>query len=104
VGTDNNLIQIENPVLTWDPLNSWSFFGLGDNSLYDLTDVDIPDFWNNSPLDVLITAHEHRIRIDRSILMLDYESNSVIPEPATLIMLGMGLLGTGFVIRRKHNK
>lgn len=99
INDDDNAIKIESPLLEWDPLNNWSFLTLGDNSLYDLTDVSVTDFWNNSPLDVLIHANERVLRIDRSILMLDY--NSEVPEPTTLALFGLGLLGAGVARRMK---
>jgi len=96
INSDNNTIKIESPFLQWDPLNDWSFLSFGDNSLYDLTDVSMPDFWNTGALDICIHSNEWKLRIDRSILMMDYTQDP-IPEPTTLVLVGMGLLGAGVV-------
>ncbi len=96
IDTDNNTIEIEG-IIDWDPLkHRWL-----DNSTYWLTGVDVPGFWNDGDIDVKVTAGECSIRIDESILMLDYNT-SPISEPGTLILLGTGLLGLGaFRFRRK---
>jgi len=102
INDDDNVVKIESSLLQWDPLNDWSFLSLGDNTLYDLTDVTLTDFWNNSPLDVLIHSNERVLRIDRSILMMDY-NNAPVPEPTTIVIVGLGLLGAGITQRRKNS-
>jgi len=96
VGSDDNLVRIEG-LMEWDPLNHYLF----DNTSFDLTYVDTPDFWNDGTLDVTVFAGERSLRIDRAILMMDYNS-APVPEPATLLFVGAGLLGMG-IIRRKKN-
>jgi hypothetical protein len=94
IDTDNNEVAIEG-VFDWDPLNHHFL----DNSTYWLSDVDVPGFWNDGDIDVCVAAGEWQIRLDESILMMDY---TPIPEPGTLVLLGSGLLGLGaFRFRRK---
>lgn len=97
---DRNGNEVEvGGVLEWN-LNSWDFWSIGDNSIFDLSNVTVPGFWNGSALGVCIEANECDLRIDQSILMMDYDTCPV-PEPGTMLMHGMGLLGTGFIFRRK---
>ncbi|MDX9856364.1 MAG: PEP-CTERM sorting domain-containing protein [candidate division Zixibacteria bacterium] len=91
---DGNLIEI-NGTFTWNPLNN----AFDDNTLYDLTDVDVPGFWNNGALDVSIFAGETAFRINKAALAIDYTS---VPEPLTFGLFGLGLLGFGLV--RRLNK
>jgi len=93
---NNNTIEIEG-IAEWDPLNRMFL----DNSTYWLTNVSEPGFWNDGNIDVTVTAGEWSLRLDQSILMMDYTS-APIPEPGTFILLGSGLLGLGaFRFRRR---
>ncbi len=95
VDENDNLVEIEG-IWSWDPLNQfWN-----DNSIYDLSNVDVPDFWNNSPLGITVFAGERKLKIDHAALAMDYRS-ATIPEPATFALFGLGMAGIGLVRRRK---
>lgn len=94
VDTRGNLVEIQG-TWDWSPLNRrWL-----DNTVYSLTSVDEAGFWNGGSLGINIFAGEYSLRIDESILMMDYTYGgantdaAAVPEPATLLLLGLGLAG-----------
>ena len=55
-------------------------------------------------LNVVINWQEGDIRFDDSTLTaVATRSAAQVPEPASFVLLGMGLLGTVFVTRRRQN-
>lgn len=94
VDNSNNLIHIEG-TWDWNPLNHMFI----DNTVYNLSHVDQPGFWNDGILNVGVVAGEKKLRIDGAILMMDY-CQPVVPEPGTLLLLGLGLFAAGFVAKR----
>lgn len=103
VDNNNNMVNIGG-TWDWDPL-SHQFL---DNTTYNLGGIDDPSFWNDGQLEVTVQAGEYRLRIDRAILMVDYEQGpgnnelASVPEPATLILFGSGLVGAGILARQRR--
>ena len=97
VQADGSTIGIQG-VWNWDPLNSR--FDAYDNAMYVLTDVTTPGFWNNGFLGVEVFSGEGMLRIDQAALLMDY-TQMVIPEPASMLLFGLGLIGSALYRRRK---
>jgi hypothetical protein len=80
----------------------WEDFFDIDNTLITLPNGELGDgFWND-PLNVSFAAGRcDCVRVDRSYLMMDYNTGPVIPEPATMVLVGLGLLGMGTKLRKR---
>jgi len=72
-----------------------------DNTTFNLMDAGISwNLWNDGSLGFTITAGERMLRVDKAVLMMDYTGDA-IPEPATMALFGLGLLGAGIIRRFK---
>jgi len=96
VDTDGNSVAIHG-TSEWDPLNHIWF----DNTSNDLNNVGASSFLNMGGLNVSIWANEHNLRIDEAVLVMDY--TSAVPEPTSLLLVGLGLLG-GMTYRKLRRR
>ena len=81
--------------------------------------IDLPSslenyaFWQQNPINVTVGTGQlfNSIRLEQSVLMMDYVSSSpsttfstnAVPEPTTFALLGLRMLGIGYM-RRRFNK
>jgi hypothetical protein len=82
------------------------------NSSFDLTGID-NSYWNQDVFEVAMTpVFDLGVRVARSVLSIDYAPTenftsgvSAVPEPATALLLGFGLIGVaGYRLRRHITK
>ena len=97
VDSDGASIDVQG-IWEWDPVALT--FDPYDNEHINLTDITEPGFWNNGSLRVDMFPGDGMLRVDQAVLMMDY-TQMVVPEPATVILLGLGLLGGAAVYRRR---
>jgi hypothetical protein len=97
--SDLNLMRIETPQNHWDAgYDLWfhGVTGLGENWWEAVSSVDAHD-WSNG------TLHYSTLKNGFSLAVADASPASPVPEPATVLLFGVGLLGlAGFRLKRKR--
>jgi hypothetical protein len=86
----STLLEMNNVLsITLDPLSSGTQFRVSDN-------VNLP-----TDSQVAIWRYVDGAQTSFTIDLLASQSTSVVPEPATLVLFGLGLVGLGYAGRRK---
>jgi hypothetical protein len=81
--------------------HTWSWIFYTPNTIFDLTDLP-SEVWEGEQLDILINAGEYKLKINHSIFAMSYECQGIpIPEPLTICMVGLGLVGIAYTRRKK---
>ena len=98
VSSDGTETAIEG-LLGWDPATQ-SFL---DNSHKWSPEIVEQISWADGALNINLDAGQGFLRVDMAVFMMDYEGGetSAIPEPATLVLLVLGLIGIGILQRRR---
>ncbi len=108
-GTIVGALNLGGSYESWD-WDEWTWVEDDDPSITSFNITSVFGNWpNGTGLDVAINASggllEGALYLDKSVFTLDYEDGTApaaVPEPATMLLFGIGLLGLAGVNRRKH--
>jgi hypothetical protein len=109
---DNSTINGKLSIRLRDDSNSWldgPEFALGwtNNGTWAIGEVDTGTYnynvsLQNGALTVTLASLGGDFYIDSSTLTINYSSASPVPEPASLVLIGLGMLSVGFFARKRN--
>ena len=80
---------------------TWTLIFYPPITIFDLIDLP-PVAWDGKELNIQINADERKLKIHSSVFAMNYEcANEPIPEPLTICMVGLGLVGIAYTRRKK---
>ena len=80
---------------------TWTWIFYTPITIFNL--IDLPsEAWSGEELNIQINANEGKLKIHSSVFAMNYEcTNEPIPEPLTICMVGLGLVGIAYTRRKK---
>ena len=102
-GVGDGIVQVMQEY-RWTGPTGWTCLTSYSDKAFELTHIN-SDLWNASPLMVEIAQPAAvGVTLTGSTLLVEYGPGAAVPEPATLILFGVGLAGGGAFLRRRKRK